>query len=98
MRRRWLFVALGGGAAITVALASFDVILPEPEGTWRAVAWPAELLLWATGPGVPLANGKYEWTPIQDVSMWLGVGIAWAFWSSVVRLAWIMVRRYAPAA
>jgi len=54
MRRRWLFVALGGGAAITVALAFLDVILPEPDGLWRVVVWPADLLLWATGPGVPI--------------------------------------------
>jgi hypothetical protein len=95
MGKRWLGVALGGGAIITVALASMDVILPETYGLWRAVLWPADLLLWATGPGVPLSNGKYEWTPIQDFSIWLGVGISWAFWSSLVRLAWILVRRKA---
>lgn len=93
MRRRWLFVALGGGAAITVALAFLDVILPEPDGLWRVAVWPADLLLWATGPGIPIGDGKYEWTPIQDLSMWLGIGIAWAFWSSVARWAWFLVRR-----
>jgi hypothetical protein len=50
------------------------------------------VLLWATGPGTPLPNGKFEWTPVQDFSVWLGIGFSWFFW---VAAATFLIGRFA---
>ena len=56
------------------------MFLGPPSGVMRIILWPATLLLWATGPGAPLPNGRYEWTPVQDFVISLGTGVAVAFW------------------
>src|SRR5438093_468091 len=83
----WLF-AVSVGLFTSVALIVGDVILGPPTGHWRVILWPAELLLWASGSGTPLVNGRFEWTAVQDFAMWLGDGLAAAFWIIVARLGW----------
>ena len=55
---RWLLVPVGGGAAVAVVLSVLDVVLPAPQGLWRVILWPAEVLLWATGPGAGYRRGQ----------------------------------------
>jgi hypothetical protein len=86
-RRLWLAAMLGGGAVITIALACYDVSIVPPEGRLgRLVLWPAEVFMWLAGSGPALPNGRHEWTPVQDLAMWIGVGASWAFWIGVVRI------------
>jgi hypothetical protein len=79
-------VAVGGALALPVGLAWADVIVGPLSGVERFVFWPAEILLLAVGPGVPLHDGGYEWTPVQDFATWLGIGLSWFFWLTTVRL------------
>ena len=89
MKTRWWWIAATVGAcSIAGGLAYIDVILAPPTGVLRVIIWPADLLLWATGPGPRFASGGYEWTPVQDVAMWLGAGLSWAFWIMVSCLLW----------
>jgi len=60
----------------------------------RVLLWPAALLLWAIGPGVQLTNGRYEWTPVQDFAMWVGYGVSWAFWLTVLLWATPSMRQW----
>jgi hypothetical protein len=85
MRNRWWFVlAFGGAGLVTSGLTYFDLIVGPPRGVLRLILWPADLLLWVSGPGAPLPDGSYEWTPVQDFSVWIGAGAAWASWVLVV--------------
>jgi hypothetical protein len=86
--RRWWIAAMVGTVSIAGGLAYLDVILAPPAGVLHVIIWPADLLLWATGPGPRFASGGYEWTPVQDVAMWLGAGLSWAFWIMVSCLVW----------
>jgi hypothetical protein len=89
MKTRWWWIAATVGAcSIAGGLAYLDVILPPPTGVLRVIIWPADLLLWATGPGPRFAGGGYEWTPVQDFAMWSGAGLSWAFWIMVSCLLW----------
>jgi hypothetical protein len=83
----------GGAAILTAGLFYLDADLDPPRGSMRVVLWPANVLLWATSPGVQLTNGRYEWTPVQDLAMWVGYGVSWAFWLIVVWILWSRVRR-----
>jgi hypothetical protein len=86
--RTWWLLAGGGGLAITVVFDLSDLALGKPEGVMRIVLWPADLLFWASGPGVPVGRGGYEWTPVQDLAMWVGIRMSWAFWVCVMPLLW----------
>jgi protein-S-isoprenylcysteine O-methyltransferase Ste14 len=55
----------------------------------RVILWPVDVLLFAVGPGPRFGNGHHEWTPVQDFAVWVGVGVAFAFW---VVVAWFVVR------
>jgi hypothetical protein len=99
MRRRWWFVlAFGGGCIITICLFYFEIdldVLPV-ESAWaiwamRLVLWPVGVLLWATGSGASLGGGRYEWTPVQDFALCVGIGMAWAFW---VMVAWALLQTW----
>jgi hypothetical protein len=81
--RAFWIVALAGGLGLPILLMLADVILGPPSGLWHVLLWPVDILLWATGDGVPLANGKFEWTPLQDFACWLGIGASWIFWVAV---------------
>jgi len=81
--RAFWTVSLAGALGFPVALALGDVVLGPPSGVWQLLLWPVEVLLWATGPGVRLTNGKFEWTPVQDLAVWVGIGVSWFFWVTV---------------
>jgi len=87
MRTRTFWtISLAGAFGLPTALALGDVVLGPPSGAWHVLLWPVDVLLWATGPGVPLSNGSFEWTPVQDFAVWLGIGCSWLFWMSAVCL------------
>jgi hypothetical protein len=84
--RTFWIVLLAGGLGLPAALAVSDIVLDPPSGAWHVVLWPVDVLLWATGPGAALPNGSFEWTPVQDFAVWLGIGCSWLFWVSMVSL------------
>ena len=81
MRTRAFWIAsLAGALGLPIALALGDVVLGPPSGVWLLLLWPVDVLLWATGPGTRLTNGKFEWTPVQDFAVWVGIGVSWFLW------------------
>jgi len=86
-------IAIGGALVLPAVLMWSEAVLEPPSGVWRAVFWPVDLLLWASGPGAPLSNGRFEWTPVQDLATAIGVGLSWPFWLSVVRVGLRFARR-----
>ncbi len=98
LMKKWMILSFGGGllvtAAVTVVLLLFaDVlmrIVTDVPGPLKAVAkmvfWPvtATLHLVRPGPNIGIPQ-KYldEWTIFQDFAVAAGVGLSWAFYSSV---------------
>ena len=84
-------MAFGGACLITSYLTYFDVILGPPAGLMRLILWPVDFLLWATGPGAPMGGSGdlgHEWTPVQDLAVWVGAGLSWAVWVMVGWVIW----------
>jgi len=93
-RRRWWWVIVFGGAlTITFGLGYLEILLEPPEGPKRVLFWPADLLIWAVGPGPRFPDGRYEWTPAHDMAMYVGYGASWAFWLTIARIVWSAVDR-----
>jgi hypothetical protein len=96
----WWVWAVCAGCFLSASLAVGDVMLDPPSGVMRVLLWPADLLLWVTGFGVKLRDGRYEWTPVQDFAMWLGAGVAVVFWIMMIgftlRRAFVAGRRPEP--
>jgi hypothetical protein len=82
----WI-IAVAGALGLPIALFIGDVILGPPSRMWHLLFWPVDVLLWTTGPGVRLSNGWFEWTPVQDFAVWLGIGCSWLFWLLALRFA-----------
>ena len=94
MRTRAFWIAsLGGALGLPIALALGDVVLGPPAGVWHLLLWPVGVLLWAMGAGTALTNGKFEWTPVQDFAIWLGIGVSWFFWVAAMFLIAAFARR-----
>jgi hypothetical protein len=83
--RAFWFVAVAGALGIPLAVSVLDVGLAPPSGAWHILFWPVDVLLWATGPGAALSNGQFEWTPVQDLAVLLGIGCTWFFWVLTLR-------------
>lgn len=86
-------ISLAGALGLPIALALGDVVLGPPSGVWHVLLWPVDVLLLATDPGTPLINGKFEWTPVQDFAVWLGIGFSWFFWAAATFLIGRFTRR-----
>ena len=107
LMKKWMMLSLGGGVLVTVAVAVVlllfaDVLMkivtdaPGPvEAVAKMVFWPLTATLHLVGPGpntgVPRKNLD-EWTPFQYFAAAAGVGLSWAFYSSLAFL--IVWRRY----
>ena len=91
--RAFWIVSLAGALGLPIALALGDVVLGPPSGVWHLLLWPVDLLLWATGPGTRLTKGKFEWTPVQDFAVWVGIGFSGLFWVSATFLLGRFARR-----
>jgi hypothetical protein len=95
----WLVISVGGAVLITVALFIFPGLLsnwPFPEVVVQVVFWPMFVCEKLSGPGVSLGGSPemHEGTPVQAVAIMIGIGLSWAFWSSLVFLAvWVFSRR-----
>ena len=89
-------ISLAGVLGLPTALALADVVLGPPSGAWHLLLWPVDVLLWAVGTGAPLPDGRFEWTPVQDFAVWLGIGISWLFWVAAVFLIGRSARRSPP--
>jgi len=100
--KKWMMLSLGGGVLVTVAvtvvlLLFADVLMridTDAPGPLKAVArilfWPLTAILHFVGPdpniGVPWKNLD-EWTPFQYFAAAAGIGLLWAFYSSLAFLA-----------
>ena len=98
MRRivKWVLVSGGGGLVVTAGLLFFGVLLDPPEPYARFVFWPVTLLVAAAGSGLPLGSHnppRYEWTPVHELAVALGFGLSWVFYSSLVAVLVLLVRR-----
>ena len=90
----WLTIGLGGAVLLTASILWSD---PEPlmflqdRVATRALMWPVSVLLALVGPGPKLGTG-YEWTPVHDIAVAVGVGLSWLFRVSVGAGLWAAAR------
>ena len=98
LMKKLMILSVGGGVlvtgALTVVLVLFADVLtkmatdvPGPlEAVAKMVFWPATATLHLVRPGpnigVPQKNLD-DWTLFQDFAVASGVGLSWAFYSSV---------------
>jgi hypothetical protein len=65
--------------------------LPGPLVAIANVAlWPIHLCLYLVGPGPNIGSAEKplrEWTPVQDFAVVVGIGLSWAFYSSIAFLS-----------
>ena len=81
----WLTIGLGGGVLLTACILWFDpepLIFLQDRMTTRVLLWPVSALLALVGPG-PKLGTRYEWTPVHDIAVAVGLGLSWQFWVSV---------------
>ena len=107
LKTRWLLVSLGGALLIAAVLlvVSTDtpllgvgVDMPGSAVTvGEVVLWPIAVCLYLAGPGPnigPAEKHLHEWTPVQDFAVVAGIGLSWAFYSSIVFvLIWLRKKR-----
>ena len=77
--------AIGGGVLVSMAVLASDALIGPPGRLTGVGLWPVSVLLWLVGPGVPIgatgsARAAYEWTPVQDFAVAVGVGLSWTFY------------------
>lgn len=103
-------MSVGGGMLIAAVLlfASVDspllgagVDMPASVVTaTKVVLWPIAVCLYLSGPGPsigPAEKHLHEWTPVQDFAVVAGIGLSWAFYSSIVfLLIWLRQKRRLP--
>jgi hypothetical protein len=81
-----LGLTAGIGALITVLLLATQTLLEPLGSVTQVVFWPATLLLKAAGTGPRLGTAeppRYEWTPVHDIAIAVGIGLSWVFYSGV---------------
>ncbi len=95
---KWLLVSVGGGLLATVALSTLpDRWIDAPENSSHPIAdrvietvlWPIAICVYLSGPGAPIGPPEkhmYEATPVQVLAVFVGIGLSWAFYSSLVFL------------
>jgi len=109
LKTRWLLVSAGGAVLIAAVLlfASIEtpigvgVDVPSSVGAvLKVVLWPIGVCLYWAGPGPnigPVEKHLHEWTPVQDFAVVAGIGLSWAFYSSIVfLLIWFRRKRRLP--
>ena len=109
LKTKWLLVSVVGAVLIAAALLFVSVDTPigvgigvprSLEAVAKVVLWPIAVCLYLTGPGPNMGSaGKHlhEWTPVQDFALVAGIGLSWAFYSSIVfLLIWFQHKRRMP--
>jgi len=97
LKTRWLLVSLGGALLIAAVLLVVSIDTPflgvgvDVPGSavtvGKVVLWPIAVCLYLAGPGPnigPAEEHLHEWTPVQDFAVVAGIGLSWAFYSSIV--------------
>jgi hypothetical protein len=106
LKTRWLLVSLGGAPLIAAVLLVVSIDTPIGVGVdmpgsavtvGKVVLWPIAVCLYLAGPGPnigPAEKHLHEWTPVQDFAVVAGIGLSWAFYSSIVfLLIWLWQKR-----
>lgn len=90
----WPLVSVGGAVLIPALLLFIlpdtpllSVKLPSSlEAVGKIVLWPKAVCLYLVGPGPNIGFSEstiHEWTPVQDFAVAIGLGLSWAFYSSI---------------
>ena|SRR6266849_4493045 len=102
---KWLLVSLGGGVLVIVALFTLPERLidsaedkphPAVDKAVEVVFWPIAVCVYLSGRGAPIGQPEkhmYEATPVQVIAAFVGIGLSWVFYSSLVFLI-VWIRRY----
>jgi hypothetical protein len=109
LKTRWLLVSAGGAVLIVAVLLVASIDAPigvgvdtpsSVEVVAKVVLWPIVVCLYLLGPGPnigPAEKHLHEWTPVQDFAVVAGIGLSWAFYSSIVfLLIWLRHKRRLP--
>ncbi len=98
LMKKWMVISLGGGALVTVAATvalflSADVfknvvvdVAGPLEAVMKIVFWPVTAILHLAGPGPNVGAPQrilHEGTPVQYLAVAAGIGLSWAFYSSL---------------
>jgi len=80
-----LLIAAGSGALITTALAALDFLVHLFRLRWvdsllNLSLWPIWVCERLVGPG-PRLGGGHEGTPVQVLAAFIGIALAWCFYS-----------------
>jgi hypothetical protein len=62
----------------------------------EVVFWPIALCVARSDHGVPIGPPEkhmYEGTPVQVIAAFVGIGLSWVFYSSLIFLLWVRRRR-----
>jgi hypothetical protein len=102
---KWLLVSVGGGVVLTVVLSTLpdrlvDALEDKPhpmvDKGVEVVFWPIALCVARSDHGVPIGPPEkhmYEGTPVQVIAAFVGIGLSWVFYSSLIFLLWVRRRR-----
>jgi len=103
---KWLLISLGGGLLVTFALSTLpERLIDAPENklhpildkALEIVFWPMAVCVHLSGPGAPIGPREkhmYEATPVQVLATFVGIGLSWVFYSSLVFvIIWIRKHR-----
>jgi hypothetical protein len=97
---KWLLISGVGGMAISAFFTTVNPALDTPEwvpdSVMEVVFWPVGVCVWLSGPGVNIGTPDkpfYEGTPLQLIVADLGVGVTWAFYTSLLFLVYWIRRR-----
>jgi hypothetical protein len=95
---KWLLVSVGGGIVVTAALSMLPERLvdapedkPHPalDKTLEIILWPIAACVYLSGHGAPIGPPEkqtYEATPVQVIAAFVGIGLSWVFYSSLLFL------------
>src|ERR1039457_4240242 len=92
-RTKLIAVSASVGALITLA-GGILVSYPPVERIASIVLLPVALCQYITGPGPRLGQHGHEGTPVQLVAAIVGIGMAWAIYSSIFFFAESFRRRH----
>ena len=92
-RTKLFVVSASIGALITLA-GWILVSYPPVERIAWIVLWPVALCQNIMGPGPRLGQHGHEGTSVQLVAAFVGVGVAWAVYSSILFFAESFRRRH----
>lgn len=88
MSTRAKLLAVSASISALIILASWILVsYPPLERIAWIVLWPVTLCQYLTGPGPRLGQHGHEGSPVQLVAAIVGVGMAWAVYTSTLFFA-----------